>query len=135
MTYRKRSKTCIHTLILDTDHTICDTDCAVPVTDHIIRDTDLLMDAGLSGFSYGKRKKGDLHLALLPETSYLCSSLKRKRLMKNTFYILIALVLLMVACGRPSGNVPLSADLQRAEDLMYPHPDSALHILQTMTPP
>ena len=55
--------------------------------------------------------------------------------MKNTFYILIALLLLMVACGRPSGNVPLSAELQRAEDLMYPHPDSALHILQTMTPP
>ena len=37
--------------------------------------------------------------------------------MKNTFYILIALVLLMVACGRPSGNVPLSAELQRAEDI------------------
>jgi len=54
--------------------------------------------------------------------------------MKNTFYILIALVLLMVACGRPSGNAPLSAELQRAEDLMYPHPDSALHILQAMTP-
>ena len=55
--------------------------------------------------------------------------------MKNTFYILIALALLMVACGRPSGNAPLSAELQRAEDLMYPHPDSALHILQAMTPP
>ena len=55
--------------------------------------------------------------------------------MKNTFYILIALVLLMVACGRPSDNVPLSAELQQAEDLMYPHPDSALHILQAMTPP
>ena len=55
--------------------------------------------------------------------------------MKNTFYILIALVLLMVACGRPSGNAPLSAELQRAEDLMYPHPDSALHILQAMTSP
>ena len=55
--------------------------------------------------------------------------------MKNTFYILIALVLLMVACGQPSGNAPLSAELQRAENLMYPHPDSALHILQAMTPP
>ena len=55
--------------------------------------------------------------------------------MKNTFYILIALILLMVACGQPSGNAPLSAELQRAEDLMYPHPDSALHILQAMTPP
>ncbi|MBQ4589649.1 MAG: tetratricopeptide repeat protein [Bacteroidaceae bacterium] len=29
----------------------------------------------------------------------------------------------------------LSAELQRAEDLMYSHPDSALHILQAMTPP
>ena len=55
--------------------------------------------------------------------------------MKNTFYILIALILLMVACGQPSDNTPLSAELQRAEDLMYPHPDSALHILQAMTPP
>ena len=55
--------------------------------------------------------------------------------MKNTFYILIALLLLMVACGRPSGNAPLSAELQRAEDLMYSHLDSALHILQDMTPP
>ncbi len=55
--------------------------------------------------------------------------------MKNAFPILLMVILLMVACGRPSGNAPLSAELQRAEDLMYPHPDSALHILQAMTPP
>ncbi|MBQ8239804.1 MAG: hypothetical protein IJZ38_03040 [Bacteroides sp.] len=54
--------------------------------------------------------------------------------MKHILSFLITL-LLMVACGRPSGNAPLSAELQRAEDLMYPHPDSALHILQAMTPP
>lgn len=55
--------------------------------------------------------------------------------MKNAFPILLMVILLMVACGRPSGNALLSAELQRAEDLMYPHPDSALHILQAMTPP
>ena len=55
--------------------------------------------------------------------------------MKNAFPILLMVILLMVACGRPSANAPLSAELQRAEDLMYPHPDSALHILQAMTPP
>jgi len=54
--------------------------------------------------------------------------------MKHILSLLITL-LLMVACGRPSANAPLSAELQRAEDLMYPHPDSALHILQAMTPP
>ena len=55
--------------------------------------------------------------------------------MKNAFPILLMVILLMVACGRPSGNAPLSAELQRAEDLMYPHPESALHILQAMMPP
>ena len=55
--------------------------------------------------------------------------------MKNAFPILLMVILLMVACGRSSGNAPLSAELQRAEDLMYPHPDSSLHILQAMTPP
>ena len=40
----------------------------------------------------------------------------------------------MAGCGRPA-ETTLSAELQRAEDLMYPHPDSALHILQAMTPP
>lgn len=54
--------------------------------------------------------------------------------MKHIVSLLICL-LLLVACGRPSGNVPLSAELQQAEDLMYPHPDSALYLLQAMTPP
>ena len=53
--------------------------------------------------------------------------------MKHILSLLITL-LLMAGCGRPA-ETTLSADLQRAEDLMYPHPDSALHILQDMTPP
>ena len=54
--------------------------------------------------------------------------------MKHILSLLICL-LLMVACGRPSDNASLCAELQRAEELMYPAPDSALHILQGMTPP
>jgi len=53
--------------------------------------------------------------------------------MKHILSLLITL-LLMAGCGRPA-ETTLSAELQRAEDLMYPHPDSALHILQGMTPP
>ena len=53
--------------------------------------------------------------------------------MKHILSLLITL-LLMAGCGRPA-ETTLSAELQRAEDLMYPHPDSALHILQAMTPP
>ena len=54
--------------------------------------------------------------------------------MKIAFHILLITLLLMAGCGRPA-ETTLSAELQRAEDLMYPHPDSALHILQAMTPP
>ena len=54
--------------------------------------------------------------------------------MKIAFHILLTTLLLMAGCGRPA-ETTLSAELQRAEDLMYPHPDSALHILQAMTPP
>jgi len=54
--------------------------------------------------------------------------------MKIAFHILLITLLLMAGCGRPT-ETTLSAELQRAEDLMYPHPDSALHILQAMTPP
>ena len=54
--------------------------------------------------------------------------------MKIAFHILVITLLLMAGCGRPA-ETTLSAELQRAEDLMYPHPDSALHILQAMTPP
>ena len=53
--------------------------------------------------------------------------------MKHILSLLITL-LLMAGCGRPA-ETTLSVELQRAEDLMYPHPDSALHILQAMTPP
>ena len=51
MTYRKRSKTCIHTLILDTGWVILATDYIIQDTDYAIRDPDLLMDAGLSNYS------------------------------------------------------------------------------------
>ena len=54
--------------------------------------------------------------------------------MRIAFHILLITLLLMAGCGRPA-ETTLSAELQRAEDLMYSHPDSALHILQAMTPP
>ena len=40
----------------------------------------------------------------------------------------------MTGCHRPTTS-ELCTELQRAEALMYPHPDSALHILQTMDVP
>ena len=54
--------------------------------------------------------------------------------MKNTLYLLIAILLLMTGCNRPAPNT-LCNELLQAEELMYPAPDSALHILQGMTPP
>ena len=53
--------------------------------------------------------------------------------MKHTLQLLITL-LLLAGCHHPTTGT-LSAELQRAEALMYPYPDSALHILQAMTPP
>ena len=53
--------------------------------------------------------------------------------MKYILSLLIAL-LLMAGCHRPTTS-ELCTELQRAEALMYPHPDSALHILQTMDVP
>ena len=40
----------------------------------------------------------------------------------------------MAGCHRPATS-ELCTELQRAEALMYPHPDSALHILQAMDVP
>ena len=54
--------------------------------------------------------------------------------MKNALYILIAMLLLMTGCNRPT-QTTLCDELLRAEELMYPAPDSALHILQGMMPP
>ena len=54
--------------------------------------------------------------------------------MKNTLYLLIAILLLMTGCNRPAPTT-LCNELLQAEELMYPAPDSALHILQGMTPP
>ena len=53
--------------------------------------------------------------------------------MKYILSLLITL-LLMTGCHRPTTS-ELCTELQRAEALMYPHPDSALHILQTMDMP
>lgn len=53
--------------------------------------------------------------------------------MKHLLPFLITL-LLMTGCHRPTTS-ELCTELQRAEALMYPHPDSALHILQTMDMP
>ena len=54
--------------------------------------------------------------------------------MKNALYLLIAILLLTTGCNRPA-QTTLCNELLRAEELMYPAPDSALHILQGMTPP
>ena len=54
--------------------------------------------------------------------------------MKNALYLLIAMLLLTTGCNRPA-HTTLCDELLRAEELMYPAPDSALHILQDMTPP
>ena len=54
--------------------------------------------------------------------------------MKNALYLLIAILLLTTGCNQPAPTT-LCNELLRAEELMYPAPDSALHILQGMTPP
>ena len=55
--------------------------------------------------------------------------------MKHILPLLIALLLTMAGCHRPATTGELCTELQQAEALMYPHPDSALHILQTMDVP
>ena len=54
--------------------------------------------------------------------------------MKNALYLLITILLLITGCNRPTPTA-LCNELLQAEELMYPAPDSALHILQGMTPP
>ena len=54
--------------------------------------------------------------------------------MKHPLFLLITF-LLMAGCHRPATTSELCTELQRAEALMYPHPDSALHILQAMDVP
>ena len=53
--------------------------------------------------------------------------------MKHLLPLLITL-LFLAGCHRPTTSDPCT-ELQRAEALMYPHPDSALYILQTMDVP
>ena len=75
-----------------------------------------------------------LFLALLGEMHYLCSLQENERNMKNALYLLKAILQLTTGCNRPT-QTTLCNELLRAEELMYPAPDSALHILQGMTPP
>lgn len=51
-------------------------------------------------------------------------------------WLIIAFGVLLCACGgRHVGGEPLLPELRQAEELMFPHPDSALHVLQRMPMP
>lgn len=50
--------------------------------------------------------------------------------------IILSMGLLLCACSaKHAGDAHLLPSLQQAEELMFPHPDSALHLLQTMPMP
>lgn len=57
--------------------------------------------------------------------------------MKNTplLQIAIIIVFLSCACTRPSQEEALLPELSEVENIMYEHPDSALHLLQQMPVP
>ena len=49
---------------------------------------------------------------------------------------ILLLFLVLTSCGsRHVDDAPLLPELQQAEELMFPHPDSALHVLQRMPVP
>lgn len=51
-------------------------------------------------------------------------------------WLIIAFGVLLCACGgRHVGGEPLLPELRQAEELMFPHPDSSLHVLQRMPMP
>ena len=54
--------------------------------------------------------------------------------MNKYIFFTLPILLFLTGCHRPTTS-ELCTELQRAEALMYPHPDSALHILQTMDMP
>ena len=55
--------------------------------------------------------------------------------MKRMVLILLMLLVLAACTGRHVDDVPLLPELQQAEELMFPYPDSALHVLQRMAVP
>ena len=56
--------------------------------------------------------------------------------MLRRFWLIFAFGVLLCACGgRHVGGEPLLPELRQAEELMFPHPDSALHVLQRMPMP
>ena len=55
--------------------------------------------------------------------------------MNKYIFFTLPILLLLAGCHRSSTTGTLCTELQRAEALMYPHPDSALHILQAMDVP
>ena len=54
--------------------------------------------------------------------------------MNKYIFFTLPILLLLAGCHRPTTS-ELCTELQRAEALMYPNPDSALHILQAMDVP
>ena len=54
--------------------------------------------------------------------------------MNKYIFFTLPILLLLTGCHRPTTS-ELCTELQRAEALMYPNPDSALHILQAMDVP
>ena len=54
--------------------------------------------------------------------------------MKTIYLYILIGTWMLTSCHRPSTS-PLSAELAQVEHIMNEHPDSALHILQGMTPP
>ena len=54
--------------------------------------------------------------------------------MKTIYLYILIGTWMLTSCHHPS-SPPLSAELAQVEHIMNEHPDSALHILQGMTPP
>ena len=67
---------------------------------------------------------------------YLGRSLEYGFMKRLNTAIILSMGLLLCACSaKHADDAPLLPSLQQAEELMFPHPDSALHLLQTMPMP